>query len=268
MTINTFWHKVLRRPYRLHVSYHGDATKPPIIMLHGIGTSGDAWLPLIKTLQQTHYCITIDLLGFGESPKPEWAAYTMEDHIRSVRRTIRRLGLKTPYILMGHSLGSMIAARYARLYPQRISRVCMLSTPVYPPLGSINKRRAKRLTGLLLKAYQFMRSEQMTPALFDKISRILPLPRDIIDNPASWMPFMKTLEHCIEQQDVIGDVAAITIQTDVWHGVFDQFVIDANVTLLAENPHVTVHSFVGDHSLTKKYGHIIAKVLTNENANP
>ena len=260
-SFDRFWHKTLRQPYKLHASFHGDPSKPTIVLLHGIGASGDDWGPFVQNLTLDYYCVTIDLLGFGKSPKPTWCEYDIDDQVQSLHNTLQKLSLGGNYILMGHSLGSLISVRYVRLYARDVSRLIMLNPPVYPALGSIKNGGAKALTGLLLKLYQFIRSEKMTPALFDKISRVLPIPRDIIEDHAIWLPFMKTLEHCIEQQDVLGDVAAIHTKTDVWYGSFDEFVIGSNVELLAANPSVSLHKFLGDHQLTNSYAKLVCKSL-------
>ena len=102
MTIEQFWHGKLRRPYRLHIAYYGEEGKPVIVLLHGIAASGEDWRALIPLLTPYYRCITIDLLGFGRSPKPQWAEYDMAQHLRAVRCTLRSLHIPKPYILVGH----------------------------------------------------------------------------------------------------------------------------------------------------------------------
>jgi pimeloyl-ACP methyl ester carboxylesterase len=140
MNVDLFWHKTLARPYRLHTETHGDSGKPIVVLLHGIAASSEDWHKLVPLLERYYYCITIDLLGFAKSPKPQWATYTMEDHLEAIHRTIRSLHFHRPVILVGHSLGSLLATRYARDHPRRISRLLLLSPPVYPPLSYIAKK--------------------------------------------------------------------------------------------------------------------------------
>jgi hypothetical protein len=60
------WHRVFRRPYRLHVAHSGDTSKPVILLLHGIAASGEDWRKVLPHLEPDYHCITIDLLGFGK----------------------------------------------------------------------------------------------------------------------------------------------------------------------------------------------------------
>lgn len=260
----TFWHKTLRQPYRLHTEFHGDPNNPIIVFIHGIAASGDDWSSFIPSFEQSYYCITVDLLGFGDSPKPIWCDYTMRDHTRSLFHTLNQLHLGQDFILIGHSLGSFLAARYAHEHQNNLTRLFLLSPPVYPPLDTIEKPTTRRLTGLLLSVYKLLRDERMTPTSFRRLSRIVPLPKRVITHPDTWLPFMLTLQHCIEQQTILEDIATITIPTDVFYGSLDQVVITANVELLAVNPNVRLHSFVGTHELTRRYGKLVAKTLASE----
>ncbi len=264
MTFEYLIHHVLGRPYRLYVEQRGSQTKPVVVLLHGIAASGDDWRKVLQYLEQDYSCITIDLLGFGNSPKPQWAAYTMDDHMRSLYHTMNKLRLKQQFIFIGHSLGSFLAARYAVEHEKNLSRLLLLSPPIYPPPGSIEKRSARRLTGLLLKLYKFLRNDpRMTPDTFRRLMHLLPLPKSVVQQPNTWLPFMRTLKECIEKQTVLDDVSKLRLPIDVCYGSLDQVVVSANVELLRQHPNVTLHSFLGSHDLTARYGKLVAKILEN-----
>jgi pimeloyl-ACP methyl ester carboxylesterase len=253
ISFDELWHRKLGRPYQLHVERHGDAEKPVIVLLHGIAASGEDWNKFIPLLETEYYCITIDLLGFGKSPKPQWSAYTMVDHTRSLYHTMNKLHLGSRFILMGHSLGSFLAARYAAEHEANLERLYLLSPPVYPPLSSIEKRTARSLTGLLLRLYKFLRNEKMTPETFRRLSYLAPLPRSILRDSTTWVPFMRTLQQCIEHQTILGDVRKLGIVTEVFYGTLDQVVVRANVERLARNKQVTLHSILATHDLSTRY---------------
>lgn len=265
LTWDIFWHKALRRPYRLHVVRHGvgKRSKPVIVLLHGLAASGKDWEDFIPLLTPQYECITIDLLGFGDSPKPEWGAYDMDAHMASLRHTIDKLGLRKDFVLAGHSLGSLLASRYASQAPTHVSRLLLLSPPVYPPLGDITGKFAKRLTGVLLQTYKILRSNpRITPENFAKLAKVLPLPRGIILNPETWQPFMCTLQNCIEEQTILEDVAKLEIPVDVFYGSLDQLLVSSNVELLAQNKRVRLHQYIGSHDLTKRYAKLVVKQLS------
>lgn len=261
MAFDYLLHGILGRPYRLHTKRTGNPAGPVVVLLHGIAASGEDWRHVLPHLEPTYRCITIDLLGFGSSPKPKWVQYTMNDHIRSLDRTMRKLRLKKGYILIGHSLGSFLAARYARQNEKAIDRLLLLSPPVYPPLDSIPERGTRKLTGILLSVYKYIRtSPRITPDLFRKLTYIAPLPRSIVKDPETWVPFMRTLQECIEQQTILDDVAALTLPIDVCYGTLDQVVLGANVQLL-EKSNVRMHKFMNTHDLTNRYGLLVKKVI-------
>ena len=252
MNWELFWHKRLRRPYRLFTTVHGDTTKPVIVLLHGIAASSEDWSKLIPLLTPYYCCVTIDLLGFANSPKPQWADYTMDDHLRAIRHTIRKLGIRGQFILAGHSLGSLLATAYARQHPDDINRLFLLSPPVYPPLENIEKKTALHRTDLLMRLYRFLRTyPRMTPANIKRLSVIVPLPKSITKFPETWVPFFRSLEHCIEQQTIIQDVRDIQIPIDIFYGSLDTVVVGYNVQQLRKIKDVTIHTFRGNHSIRK-----------------
>lgn len=262
MSFGYFWHKTLRRPFRLHATSHGEADKPVIVLLHGIAASSEDWGKLIPLLTPYYRCITIDLLGFAQSPKPQWADYTMQDHSRSLRYTLRQLGISGPFVLAGHSLGSLLATYYVRNYPQQISRLLLLSPPVYPPLETIQKKFALKRTNLLLNIYKFLRTHpRMTPENIRRLSFIVPVPRSITTYPETWVPFFRSLERCIEQQTIMEDIREITVPIDIFYGSLDTVVVGDNVLQLAHDKTVRMHTFRGNHGIGRIYAKTVASVL-------
>lgn len=258
------WHGTLRRPYTLHVATHGESDKPVVVLLHGIAASGEDWNKLITRLTPEYYCITIDLLGFGESPKPQWASFSMEQHVRSIHHTIQSLQLWDEYILVGHSMGSLLATRYARKHPEHIERLLLLSPPVYPPLDTIEGKLALRRTDMLMRMYRFLRkSPRMTPVNISRLAMFGLMPASIAKRPDTWIPFKRSLERCIEQQTIRRDLRKVRdqIPIDVFYGILDTVVIGENVRSLAKIREVTVHSFRGNHTLGRLYAKAVARLL-------
>jgi len=263
MRFDQFWHGTLGQPYRLHTVRHGEPGKPVVILLHGIAASGEYWNTLIPFLTPHYTCITIDLLGFGKSSKPQWAEYNMEQHVRSIRHTIRSLHIRGDFILVGHSLGSLLATRYVRRYPAKIQRLLLLSPPVYPRLDSIEGKMALHRTDLLMRIYRTLREHpRITPHNLERLGRLGVVPRSVRIRPDTWIPFKRSLEHCIEQQTILRDIDSVGIPIDVFYGTLDSVVIGANVRALARDHNVTLHRFTGSHTLGRTYAKVVAKLLT------
>jgi pimeloyl-ACP methyl ester carboxylesterase len=256
-----FWHRQLGRPYRLNVHDHGD-TGPVLILLHGLASSSATWDGLIPLLKDQYRCISIDLLGFGDSPKPQWYSYTIEEHIRAIEVAVNRLRLRQPFTLVGHSMGSLLATRFARLHPKRVGRLVLLSPPVYPPLGDITNRAARNRTSMYLRAYRFLRThKRATLENVVRLSRILPQTKSMVIDRPTWIPFMRSLEQCVEHQTLISDIRVTHAPTDIFYGNFDEVIVPYNVRQLTRIREVTLHPLAVNHVVGKRYATAVARVL-------
>ncbi|MEE9219373.1 MAG: alpha/beta hydrolase [Acidobacteriota bacterium] len=109
----------------------GSENAYPVLFLHGITGSHRYWRRKAAPLARRFRLILPDLPGFGRSPKPD-VRYTPEFYREALRGLLVRLGLGCgPLSIVGHSLGSIIAAEYAARYPRGIERLVLLSTPRY-----------------------------------------------------------------------------------------------------------------------------------------
>ncbi|MEP7135671.1 MAG: alpha/beta hydrolase [Chloroflexota bacterium] len=92
---------------------HGTGT--PVILVHGLAASLHDWDELIPELTTNGYsAYALDILGHGDSPKPNSRAYQMEWMFEHFMHWMRSLHLTEPAIIVGHSLGGYIALEYAR----------------------------------------------------------------------------------------------------------------------------------------------------------
>jgi pimeloyl-ACP methyl ester carboxylesterase len=104
---------------------------PALVLLHGLGASGQSWRLVADRLKDQARVICPDLLGFGRSPWPP-AAYTVADHLAALDATLARLDLDPePVLLAGHSTGAILAMEWAAAHPQRFRSVALISLPAY-----------------------------------------------------------------------------------------------------------------------------------------
>ncbi len=123
-----------------------------IILLHGFLASSKYWWRLQPHLSKAGYrVITMDLFGFGNAPKPRNANYTYDEYIRYINDNIKTLRLKRPFILVGHSMGAMLAARYSLYYSYKVKSLVLLHPPIYRSLEEAE--RVLRSTG---RVYRFL----------------------------------------------------------------------------------------------------------------
>jgi haloalkane dehalogenase len=89
----------------------------PIVLLHGVPTSSYLWRHVIPHLATLGRCIAPDLIGFGQSGKPD-IAYSISDHIRYITQFIETLKLENITFVL-HGWGSIIGLSYALHHENR-----------------------------------------------------------------------------------------------------------------------------------------------------
>jgi pimeloyl-ACP methyl ester carboxylesterase len=100
-----------------------------IVLIHGFGASSDHWRKNIPVLATQHRVFAIDLLGFGYSAKPqpnETLAYTFETWGEQVVEFCRQV-VGEPVVLVGNSIGCIVAMQAAVFAPELIQRIALLN---------------------------------------------------------------------------------------------------------------------------------------------
>ena len=111
----------------------------PVVMLHGLAGSGSFWGAAYDSLADRARLIAPDLLGFGASPWPP-TGYGPDEHAAAVVTCLHELGIYEPAVMVGHSLGALIALRIAIKYPERVQAVVGLAPPIYRNPSEAKKR--------------------------------------------------------------------------------------------------------------------------------
>jgi len=106
-------------------------TGDPILCLHGLGANLYSWRNFIKPFSQSHQLILVDLKGFGKSPKPASASYSIDEKADEIYQFIIKENL-TRLTLIGNSLGGgvalMAAIRLSENDPDRLSRLVLIDS--------------------------------------------------------------------------------------------------------------------------------------------
>ncbi len=112
---------------------------PAIVMLHGMLGSHRYWDGVIPQLDKHHKLILIDLLGFGESPKPE-IEYSVEQHLAKIEEVVVQAHPeKDRLVIVGHSMGTFLALNYAIAHPDRIKKLILINAPMKTDEESLKK---------------------------------------------------------------------------------------------------------------------------------
>jgi pimeloyl-ACP methyl ester carboxylesterase len=110
-----------------------------VVLLHGFLSSKEYWTK-VRRLLSRHDCrvIAIDLVGFGNAAKPKNISYDYDDHVKHIDDAIRRSNIHGDYILVGHSMGALLAMRYASEHPTGISQLALVNPPMYKDEHQVN----------------------------------------------------------------------------------------------------------------------------------
>ncbi|MGO4690726.1 alpha/beta fold hydrolase [Glaciibacter sp. 2TAF33] len=259
--------RLRRRPLLLHVATDA-GTGPVVILVHGIASSSVTFAQLIPRLTPHHRVIAVDILGFGNSPAPADCEYTLEDHVASLTATIHSLNLAEPFTLVGHSLGSLIVSRFAAMRRTRgsrrtrVSHLVLVGPPIYLSPADVGDRRVRAGITAYLRAYNFIRAnKEFTLSNAAIIARLLP--KGIFEiTERNWTPFVKSMEHCIESQTVISDIAVVQVPVDVVYGALDAFIVPGSMSVIERMRHVTMHRVeANDHLVRKRLAKVVARVI-------
>ena len=101
---------------------------PAIVLLHGFLESSIMWNPLISTLSEKHFVITIDFPGHGKSGVIS-EIHSMELMAEVVNEILEHLKIPSA-IFIGHSMGGYVTMAFAELFPKKMDKLILLnSTP-------------------------------------------------------------------------------------------------------------------------------------------
>jgi len=107
-------------------AYRRRGSGPPLLLLHGMACDSTTWLPVIDQLAEHFTVIAPDLLGHGESDKPN-ADYSLGGFANGMRDLLTILGIDKVTVV-GHSFGGGVAMQFAYQFPERTERVVLVST--------------------------------------------------------------------------------------------------------------------------------------------
>ena len=109
-----------RRAFRI------SGSGPALLLLHGLACDSSTWVDVIPTLSKHFTVIAPDLLGHGESDKPD-ADYSLGGYANGMRDLLTVLGIDKVTVV-GHSFGGGVAMQFAYQFPDRTERVVLVST--------------------------------------------------------------------------------------------------------------------------------------------
>src|ERR1700693_1214420 len=129
----TLYGQEVRMAY-MDVPPPGQPNGRTVVLFHGMNFGGFYFAGPIELLRKERFRVVVpDQIGWGRSSKPIMP-YNFHDMALNSRKLLQSLGISKAAIV-GHSMGGMLAARFAASYPDMTERVVM-----YNPIGLTDPR--------------------------------------------------------------------------------------------------------------------------------
>ena len=159
----------------MDVAPQGTPNGHTVMLFHGNNFAGFYWGGPIEVLRKEGFRVVVpDQIGYGRSSKPI-IPYNFHDLARNSRELLRSLNIQKAMIV-GHSAGGMLAARFASQYPDVTERVV-----IYNPIGVLDGRFSGRPSPSVDEQYKRTLTstyQQIRAGIF----------RYVAHNPKAWTP--------------------------------------------------------------------------------
>jgi 3-oxoadipate enol-lactonase len=127
--------------FTLHFETSGSGQ--PLLLIHGFPLSSRMWIGQLAALGGQAQVLAPDLPGFGDSPIQD-TTYSVERYAEDCAAVLDALDLLQPVAVGGLSMGGYIALAFARLFPERVGALLLISTRAGAdsPEGKANREKS------------------------------------------------------------------------------------------------------------------------------
>ncbi|WP_299733947.1 haloalkane dehalogenase [uncultured Tateyamaria sp.] len=169
------------------MAYVDEGNGPVVLFLHGNPTSSYLWRNIIPFVSDTHRAIAPDLIGMGDSDKPD-IDYTFADHAEYLDDFIEALGLQDITLVI-HDWGSVLGMRYARLNESNVKAVAFMEAGIPPALPAPSLEAmgepSAQLFGMLRSPAgeeAVLQGNFFVEEVLGKMAVATPLSQEVLDN--------------------------------------------------------------------------------------
>lgn len=250
------WHHFLRRPAYLRAVFERKVKEPQltVIFLHGISATSDTWKTTLRQFAQAPELkhvrlLAFDLLGFGKSLQADWLDYDYLDYRHALTAALRHYHVSGPVVLVGHSMGSLIAANFAHHADPSLQlvRLILVSPPVLMA-EELSKLPDRVYTKSYASLNQLAKDEPVMEVVANLVQRFSSFSSKYIKTPA----FGRAMHNIILNPNNYSTFAKLKVPTLIIHGHFDPLVLRSNLKRIADaNPNfVRFVSVMGHHDIS------------------
>jgi len=169
---------------RLHVVERGEGS--PVVLIHGNMVSQRDFEAsgLMERLARDHRVIAFDRPGFGHSSRPRNRLWTPTAQAELLHAALAQLGVE-PAVVVGHSMGAMVALALALDHPADVRRLVLLGGYYYPTARVDALLTAPVALPVLGDVMRYTVTAVSARLMLKKLVRVMFAPREV---PAHFMP--------------------------------------------------------------------------------
>jgi len=203
----------------IQLAYDRRGKGTPLVLIHGYPLDHHLWDEVVPLLEDTFDLILPDLRGFGGSSTAE-DFYAMEDFASDIAGLLDHLGIRKAAV-SGHSMGGYVALAFARLYPERLSGLGLISSQVSADPEERKEARYKSAAEVADKGIGSV-VETMAPK-FTSDKKLQALARQFMERqpPAAYIGALKAMAERVDSTPLL---SAFRLPLVLIHGDADQLI--------------------------------------------
>jgi len=201
----------------------------PVVFVHGYTGNSRNWALTVPALRPNFRTISVDLRGHGLSGRPASEDdYALEVVASDVYKLLRALEV-TECVVVGHSMGGMVAQLLVLAHPEIVRALVLVDTAAEVPKGLLYDERRKQREGLVGIA-----REKGMEAVFEEQLRVTPIHPALKANPryidiwreqflmTSREAYIAGANGMASRRSVVGELAKVAAPTLVICGEKDE----------------------------------------------
>jgi pimeloyl-ACP methyl ester carboxylesterase len=204
----------------VELAYDVVGAGPPFVLVHGFTGSSLDWTDVVDALARQRTVVVFDHRGHGESTNTgDESTYTFSQLTDDLTALVDALEL-APFDLLGHSMGGVVAMRYALAHPERVRSLVPMDTAARPTTRNpaffrtgIELVRSKGMHALYEVVHPFLGNGERAEVLRGRVR----IKFEQMD-PAAFCAFGEEL---LTYESLLGDLPRIDIPTTVIVGEHD-----------------------------------------------
>lgn len=168
----------------INLAYEDKGTGLPLLFIHGYPLSRRIWDPQLEGLADVARLIALDLCGHGDSdavPGP----FSMESLADDCKNLLEALGITSPVVLCGLSMGGYVTFAFYRKYPERVAGLILAATRSGEdsPEGKANRDKAADLArkGGPSAIAESMLPKMLSPKTYEEKPELVHRVREIME---------------------------------------------------------------------------------------